>query len=163
MPSSGDVSTGGGHRRSAGAGQPPRQRGCHHGVPSQPSPRRARAAVRWPAGTTGSQVRLGTPVQCGEGALCSSAGRAETHRLGKGVLGSRGLSVLVLVADGGGQGLGPPAASVALRCCQQWEPGEPPSQGARERQSFLQAPSFAVITAGVPALCKTSTQNCSGG
>lgn len=82
-------------------------------------------------------------MQYGEGALCSSAGRAETHRLGEGVLGSWDLSVLALVSDGD-QGLGPPAAGVALRCYQQWEPG------VGERQGFLQAPSFAVIMAKHP-------------
>lgn len=77
-------------------------------MPSQASPERAKAVVRWPAGTVSSRARLGTPVQCREQVLCSAAGRAETHQLGKGMLGSWCLSVLVLVADGGGQGLGPP-------------------------------------------------------
>lgn len=75
------------------------------------------------------------------------------------MLESRGLSVLVLAADRGG----PPTAGVALRCYQWWDPGEPPSQGAGERQGSPQAPCFAMIMAGVPASCKTSTQNCSGG
>lgn len=85
-----------------------------------------RVAARWPASTASSKVRLGIPVQCGKRALCSSAGRAETPRLGEIVLGSWGLSALVLVADGG-QRLSPPAAGVALRCDQRWETGEPPS------------------------------------
>lgn len=127
------------------------EQGNHHAsevaTVALPSPGRAKAAVRWPTGTASSKVRLGTWVQYGEGALCSSAGRAETHWLGEGVLGSWDLSVLALVAEGGGQGLGPPAAGVALRCYQQWEPG------VGERQGFLQAPSFAVIMASVPALC----------
>lgn len=127
------------------------EQGNHHAsevaTVALPSPGRSRAAVRWPAGTAGSEGRLGTWVQYGEGALCSSAGRAETHRLGEGGLGSWDLSVLAPVADGGDRGLGPPAAGVALRCYQQWEPG------VGERQGFLQAPGFAVITASVPALC----------
>lgn len=132
-------------------------------MPSNPSPGRARAAVRSPTGTASSEAGLGTLVQRREGVHCSSSGRAETCQLGKGLLGSWGLSVLVLLADGGGQGLGPPAARVVLRCHQQWEPGEPPVQGMGGRQVFIQAPSFSVITASVPALCKTYSQNCFGG
>lgn len=106
-------------------------------------------------GTASSEAGLGTLVQWREGAHCTSSGRAEICQLGKGLLGSWGLSVLVLVADRGGQGLGPPAARVVLRCHQQREPGEPPVQGVGERQAFIQAPSFSVITASVQALCKT--------
>ena len=115
----------------------------------------ARPAAKW-----GLAPRL---VQCREGALCSYADRMGTRQLGNGVLGSWGLLVLVLVGDGGGQGLSPPAAGAALRCYQRWEPGEPPSRGAGERQGFPQAPSLAVLMAGVPILYRTSTQNCSGG
>lgn len=70
-----------------------------------------------PHSTASSEAGLGTLVQYREGrAHCTSSGRAETCRLGKGLLGSWGLSVLVLFADRGGQGLSPPAARVVLRC-----------------------------------------------
>lgn len=35
--------------------------------------------------------------------------------------------------------------------------------GDRERQGFLQAPSFAVITVSVPALCKAALETALGG
>lgn len=148
MPSRGDVPTGGGRRRS-------HQQGCHHGVPSLGT---ASAAVKQPADMARSKVRLGTLVQCRGGAVCSSMGTA------KHTTGQRRAGELGPVGACAGCTQKRPEESTCSVCHLEMLPAVGATfLGAGEQQGFPQAPSSAVIMAGVPACCKHPLRTALGG